>query len=362
MVSLQTFACGTKIIAGPGARWSLKDREAKRVFLVTDSFFSERGTALEIARSAGECQEIFDQVTPDPTAELIARGTARLKAFQPDLVVALGGGSPMDAAKAMVYFSGEPIPLAAIPTTSGSGAEVTDFAIITHNEVKHPLVSERLRPQIAILDSELLEELPRSLIADAGFDVLAHALEAVAGRNASPITDALARDAFCTAYSLLPASYGGEPSVRLPIHLAATMAAMAFSQAGLGICHALAHSLGGQFHVPHRRLNAILLPAVVACNGVAAGAAYTALARQAGLGGSAEAIALRNLKNGLIRLRRELRLPATLAEAGVAPRDLQRNLGTIVEAALADPCCKTNPVEPSRGLLEELLKEVAGHG
>ena len=127
-------------------------------------------------------------------------------------------------------------------------------------------------------------------------------------------------------------------------------------------CHALAHSLGGQFHVPHGRLNAILLPAVVACNGVAAGAAYTALARQAGLGGSAEAIALRNLKNGLIRLRRELRLPATLAEAGVAPRDLQRNLGTIVEAALADPCCKTNPVEPSRGLLEELLKEVAGHG
>ena len=362
MVSLQTFTCGTKIIAGPGARWSLKDREAKRVFLVTDSFFSEKGTALEIARSAGESQEIFDQVTPDPTAELIARGTARLKALLPDLVVALGGGSPMDAAKAMVYFSGESIPLAAIPTTSGSGAEVTDFAIVTHNEVKHPLGSERLRPQIAILDSELLEELPRSLIADAGFDVLAHALEAVAGRNASPITDALARDAFCTAYSLLPASYGGEPSVRLPIHLAATMAAMAFSQAGLGICHALAHSLGGQFHVPHGRLNAILLPATVACNGAVAGAAYTALARQAGLGGSAEAIALRNLKNGLIRLRRELHLPATLAEAGVSPRDLQRNLGTIVEAALADPCCKTNPVEPSRGLLEELLKEVAGRG
>lgn len=138
----------------------LKGPEAKRVFLVTDSFFSERGTALEIARSAGECQEIFDQVTPDPTAELIARGTARLKAFQPDLVVALGGGSPMDAAKAMVYFSGEPIPLAAIPTTSGSGAEVTDFAIVTHNEVKHPLVSERLRPQIAILDSELLRSCP----------------------------------------------------------------------------------------------------------------------------------------------------------------------------------------------------------
>ena len=356
MVALQTFACGTKIIAGPGARWSLKDQGAKRVFLVTDSFFSQKGTALEIAQAIGETYEIFDQVIPDPTAELVARGTARLKAFHPDLVVALGGGS------AMVYFCGEQIPLAAIPTTSGSGAEVTDFAIVTHNEVKHPLVSERLRPQWAILDSELLTELPRSLIADAGFDVLAHALEAVAGRNASPITDALARDAFRTAYSLLPASYGGDPSVRLAVHQAATMAAMAFSQAGLGICNALAHSLGGQFHVPHGRLNAILLPTVVSYNGVAAGAAYTALARQAGLGGSAEAIALRNLKNGLVRLRRELRLPATLAEAGVAPRDLQRNLGAIVEAALADPCGKTNPVEPTRGLLEEILKEVAGRG
>lgn len=247
---MQTFACGTKIIAGPGARWSLKDQGAKRVFLVTDSFFSEKGTALEIAQALGETYEIFDQVIPDPTAELVARGTARLKAFHPDLVVALGGGSPMDTAKAMVYFSGEQIPLAAIPTTSGSGAEVTDFAIVTHDEVKHPLVSERLRPQWAILDSELLAELPRSLIADAGFDVLAHALEAVAGRNASPITDALARDAFRTAYSLLPASYGGDPSVRLAIHQAATMAAMAFSQAGLGICHALAHSLGGPVSRP----------------------------------------------------------------------------------------------------------------
>lgn len=112
---LADLCLGTKIIAGPGARWSLKDQGAKRVFLVTDSFFSEKGTALEIAQALGETYEIFDQVIPDPTAELVARGTARLKAFHPDLVVALGGGSPMDTAKAMVYFSGEQIPLAAIP-------------------------------------------------------------------------------------------------------------------------------------------------------------------------------------------------------------------------------------------------------
>lgn len=310
---------------------------------------------------AAETYEIFDQVMPDPSVALAARGTARLKAFEPDLVVALGGGSPMDCAKAMVYFSGLDVPIAAIPTTSGSGAEVTDFAILTHEGIKHPLVSEKLRPRTAILDSDLLTKLPRSLIADAGFDILAHALEALAGKNAGTISNALALNAFRTAFSLLPASYGGDPTVRLEIHTASSMSAMAFSQAGLGICHALSHALGGQFHVPHGRLNAILLPAVVSFNGSHTLAPYAAAARAAGLGGSAESVALRNLKNGLIRLRRELGLPATLAQAGVKPGDLQRNMDYILKAALKDPCCATNPVEPTAGMLEELLREVAGH-
>lgn len=361
VVGLQSFFCRTKIVAGPGARQYLRELGAKRVFLVTDRFFSESGTASETARMASETFEIFDGVQPDPSAELVARGTARLRDFGPDLVVALGGGSPMDCAKAMVYFSGAEIPIAAIPTTSGSGSEVTDFAIITHNEVKHPLVSESLRPQVAILDSDLLEKLPRSLIADAGFDVLSHALEALAATGAGGITDALATESFRTALALLPASYGGDTTVRLRIHVAASMAAMAFSQAGLGICHALSHSLGGQFHVPHGRLNAILLPAVLSVNARAAGSQYAAAARAAGLGGSAETIALRNLKNALVRLRKELKLPATLSGAGVAPGDLKRNMASLVEAALADPCCKTNPVTPTAGMLEEVLWEVAGH-
>lgn len=358
---MQSFFCKTKIIAGPGARQALKELEARRVFLVTDRFFSENGTASETARMASETFEIFDGVQPDPSAELVVRGTARLKSFAPDLVIALGGGSPMDCAKAMVYFSGKEIPIVAIPTTSGSGSEVTDFAIITHNEVKHPLVSEALRPQVAILDSDLLEKLPRSLIADAGFDAISHALEALAGTGAGGITDALAMDAFRTVFSLLPASYGGDTTVRLQIHVAASMAAMAFSQAGLGICHALAHSLGGQFHVPHGRLNAVLLPSVLSANAPAAGHRYAAAARAAGLGGSADTIALRNLKNALVRLRKELKLPATLAEAGVNPQDLKRNMPSVIKAALVDPCCKTNPVAPTAGMLEELLWEVAGH-
>lgn len=357
-----TFSCGTKIISGAGARYALKDLGAKRIFLVTDRFFSENGTAAELCRKLGGEFTIFDQVLPDPSAELVARGTASLREFSPDLVIALGGGSPMDCAKAMVHFSETTAPLAAIPTTSGSGAEVTDFAIITTNGVKKPLVSESLRPKLAILDSELLENLPRSLIADSGFDVLSHALEAIAAKNAGCFTDALASRAFRIAYGKLPLSFGGNPTVRLEIHEAASMAAAAFSQAGLGICHALSHALGGQFHVPHGRLNAILLPAVISANAPAALSKYAALAREAGLPGTADTLAVRNLKNSLLRLRKELKLPATLAEAGIRSADIHRNMERILEAAYADPCCKTNPIEPTKGLLEEVIREVMGRG
>ncbi len=357
-----TFSCGTKIISGAGARYQLKELGAKRIFLVTDRFFSENGIAADLCRVLGGEFTVFDQVLPDPSAELVARGTASLRDFAPDLVIALGGGSPMDCAKAMVHFSGTSAPLAAIPTTSGSGAEVTDFAIITTDGVKKPLVQESLRPKLAILDSELLERLPKSLIADSGFDVLSHALEAIVGKNAGCITDSLASRAFRIAHGKLPISFGGNPTVRLEIHEAATMAAMAFSQAGLGICHALSHALGGQFHVPHGRLNAILLPAVITANAPAALAKYAALARDAGLPGTADTLAVRNLKNSLLRLRKELKLPGTLAEAGVRSADVERNMGRILDAALADPCCNTNPVAPTRGLLEEVVREVMGRG
>jgi len=266
----------------------------------------------------------------------------------------------MDCAKAMAYFSGLQARLVAIPTTSGSGSEVTDFSVLTHNGVKHPLVDKRIIPELAILDSDLLQQMPPSLIADAGFDVLSHALEAYVATGAGAITDALAADAFTAAYGLLPASFGGNTQVRLRLHTAATMAGMAFSQAGLGLGHAIAHSLGGFFHVPHGRLNAILLPAVIGCNAHAAGEKYARLARHAGLGGSADTIAVRNLKNGLVRLRRELNLPETLAQAGVEPGSVWRSAEEIVRATLADPCCRTNPMEVEAFQIRRILEEVTG--
>ena len=358
---MEKYSCKTMILSGAGAVSALGEMGGKRLFLVTDPFFMKNGMARKVAEAA-KCQqvEIFDKVQPDPTVELAAEGTARVREFQPDLLVALGGGSAMDCAKAMAFFAKGNYKLVAIPTTSGSGSEVTDFAILTHGKVKHPLVDPALRPDAAILDSALLEELPRGLVADSGFDVLAHAAEAYVAKDAGTITDLYARDAFSSAYASLPASYAGRKEVRLKVHMAATMAGMAFTQAGLGLCHAMSHSLGGMFHVPHGRLNAILLPAVISCNAHTAGKKYAELARAAGMGGSADTIAVRNLKNGLIRLRRELDLPETLAQAGVSPKAVWANVGSIVKSALEDPCCKTNPVAADDFLVRRILEAVTG--
>ena len=167
--------------------------------------------------------------------------------------------------------------------------------------------------------------------------------------------------AFITAFSLLPPSFRGDTGVRGQIHLASTMAGLAFTQSGLGLCHALSHSLGGIFHVPHGRLNAILLPEVVACNCAAAGR-YAKLAKQAGLGANSEIMGVRNLRNGLIRLRKELRLPATLQEAGIPPHQLRQHQKEIVQAALADPCMKTNPGKVDGVTVQRVLDAVSGRG
>ena len=360
---MEKFSLKTAIISGSGAIAALGEMHCGRVFLVTDPYFSKNGTARQVVDAAkADAWEIFDEISPDPSVELAAQGTSRLREFRPDTLIALGGGSAIDCAKAMAYFSKLPCTLVAIPTTSGSGSEVTDFAILTHDQVKHPLIDGRLQPDVAILDSELLQALPKSLIADGGFDVLSHAVESFCATDSSAFSDLYAREAFRCAYAALPASYAGRQEVRLRIHQAATMAGIAFSQAGLGLCHALSHALGGTFHIPHGRLNAILLPSVIGMNAGTAGRKYAELARCAGIGGSADTIAIRNLKNGLIRLRQELELPQTLSQAGLPPRQLWNRMEHIVQATLADPCCRTNPVKPDDFLVRRLLEEVSGRG
>jgi alcohol dehydrogenase class IV len=358
---VQNFICKTRIVTGENALDVLKTLGIRRLFLVTDPYFHKNGTAQRIAQLTGAAQlHIFSEVKPDPDVELVAQTTAALKEFDPDGVIALGGGSAMDCAKATVHFSGKQVTFVAIPTTSGSGSEVTDFAVVTHGSVKHPLVDSALRPDVAILDSSLLQSLPKSLIADTGFDVLCHALEAYTATDANTFSDALAKESFCIAYANLPASYCGHAHVRGTIHEAATMAGLAFTQAGLGLCHAMAHALGGLLHLPHGRLNAILLPAIISCNANACAGKYAKLARSAGIAGAADTVAVRNLRAGLERLRRELHMPQTLKEAGIDPRQVWHHTPEIVTAVLADPCCKTNPMPVEDFMVRRILEEVTG--
>ena len=333
----------------------------RRLFIVTDPYFYENGTAQHIAQLAqADAVEIFHQVVPDPSVVLAAQGTQAVLQFQPDTLLALGGGSAMDCGKAMAYFSRLPLRLIAVPTTSGSGSEVTNFAILTHDGVKHPLVDEALQPDIAILDGSLLTSLPKKLVAETGFDLICHALEAWAATGAGAVSDALTLEALRTALPLLPRSFAGDVSVRLVLHNAATMAGMAFASAGLGLCHAMAHAIGGEFHIPHGRLNAILLPAVMEVNGAAG--RYAALAKQLGFGSGSDTMASRNLKNALIRLRRQLELPEDLQQAGICPASLQQKKDSLIAATLADACCTTNPVQVDAAAVGRVLDMVAGHG
>lgn len=360
---MEKFHCKTKIITGSGAIAALNEMNIKKLFLVCDPFFRNNRTAQRILEAAGNPESrIFSDIVPDPPVEMAAKGALQVKQFAPDAVVALGGGSTIDAAKAMAFFSGIQAMLIAIPSTSGSGSEVTDFAILTHEGVKHPLVDEKIKPDIAILDSDLVASLPAALIADGGFDLISHALEAYVAANHSTLSDLLAEEAFRTAIGGLQASFHGDLDCRSALHTAATMAGVAFSQAGLGVCHAIAHSLGGEFHTPHGRLNAILLPAVIEHNAPVCAHRYAQLARAAGLSGGSDTIALRALKNALVRLRKALMLPETLAQAGIPTAEVEEKMEKLINAALKDPCCSTNPLRPGKDMIRSILTQVAGRG
>lgn len=351
---MQTFEYGTRLCFGREAMQGLRALGARRVLIVTDAFFEKQGIAARVGREFGaEAVRIFAQVQPDPPLTLVAEGIRVMREFQPDTVAALGGGSAIDCAKGMVAQDEGTVRLVALPTTSGTGSEVTSFSILSHNGVKYPLIDPRLRPSVAILDASLLDELPQTVIADAGMDVVAHCLEAVAARNASPFSDAFALYALRTVLEKLPASYRGERTVREAVHCAATMAGIAFDHAGLGICHALSHALGGQFHVAHGRLNGILLPHVLRFNAVSKPTLYANCAAYCGLSG------VRGLCFAVERLRRNLAMPSTLSLAGISADALRQAEDALCEAAAADPCTRSNPrpatVEDFRALLRAAL-------
>ncbi len=351
------FFCPTKIWSGEHALDILRSHPAKRVLLVTDSYFSKSGKAREIGDLLpGAEVRIFDEVRPDPDVELTAKGAAICEQFRPELLLALGGGSPMDCAKGIRLAALCTMEFIAIPTTSGSGSEVTSFSVLSKDGIKSPLVDPLLRPDGAILDAQLLRELPKHLIADTGMDLLAHCIEALAAAGRSAITDALAMGGVQVVFRDLAASYGGDLSVRGSIHEAAAMAGLAFDHAGLGLCHAMAHVLGGMTHLPHGRLCAMLLPHVMEANAVTSLTQYARLAQACGFGGATERLSFRNLLAAMNRLRISLGIPATLREAGAAVEDET----AMIRAVLSDPCCKTNPRTVDEAVIRSVWKAVRG--
>ena len=273
---MSEFSVKTKIVFEDGLA-SLTD-QIHKAFLVTDPFMVNSGKAAYVTdclEQAGRECRVFSDVSVDPDIDVVTAGVNSLVEFQPDTVICLGGGAAIDAAKAIVYFANKTgqageITFVAIPTTSGTGSEVSRFSVITDKEraIKYPLVDDSLVPDIALLDANLVTSAPPSVTADTGIDVLTHAIEAFVSTGANDFSDAAAEKAIKLVKRYLLKCYK-EPNdleARQGMHNASCLAGIAFSNAGLGLNHGMAHALGAHFHIPHGRANGILLPYVMSFN------------------------------------------------------------------------------------------------
>lgn len=353
---MERFTCDTRIAAGPGALTALEELRGQRLLIVTDSLHVSDGTVERAAAAAkAPVVEILDRVAPQPTAELVAAGRARIRAAQPDVILALGDGDVMDWAKAMHYFSGGERKLVTVPTVSGSGAEVMPRVVMRHGNQRKPVESPRLAPSLTILDGQLLEELLPGQAAEGGFAGLSLAVEGFTAARGGLFSQTMAAEAFSILYAALPLSFRGDKGMRQRIHTASAMAAVSACSSGQGLCRALAESLEARFPVSMGRLQAVLLPAVIECNGYTTSQTYTRLARAAGLPGGTE-----QLCRGLCRLRRDLKLPANLAQAGVERSRLWQETEGIVEDTLKNTACRDNPMQVEDFMVRRLLEKVAG--
>lgn len=361
---MERFKLKTAISFGADALAALEGLDGQRVMVVTDDFLSKSGLLDKVkARLLGCTVETFTGVVPDPPLEVVAKGAKALADFKPQAVVAFGGGSALDCAKAMVEYgkklgAPEHISFWAVPTTAGTGSEVTSFAVLTDSQkgVKYPLVDDDLLPHHAVLDPVFLAGVPPKVTADTGMDVLTHAAEAYVARGGNVYTDALAEKAFSLAWHSLPNAFGGNQEAKADMLLASDLAGMAFNAAGLGLSHSMAHALGGKFHVPHGRLNAMLLPHVIRFNAAHRPAAerYAALAKGCGLTPTARGLAF-----AIERLRGRLEQPGRLSECGVDPKEVKAKGDEIAAAALADLCAPSNPRPVTPQDIKAILRELA---
>mgnify|MGYP003096833590 FL=1 len=377
-----------------------------RAFIVTDPGMVSLGYVDKILyylrkRTEHVHCEIFSDVEPDPSIETVKRGAQMMDEFKPDVIIALGGGSAMDAAKGMWLFyehpdvdfnslrlrfldirkrafkfpkMGNKAQLVAIPTTSGTGSEVTSFAVISDkkNNMKYPLADYELTPNIAIIDPQFVMSLPKSATADTGLDVLTHALEAYVSVMASDYTDGLAMKAIQLVFKYLPRAYknGAEDAeAREKMHNASCMAGMAFTNAFLGLNHSIAHKIGGEYHVPHGRANAVLLPHVIKYNAsipskfvsfpkykkFIADEKYAEIAAFLGLPAKTTEEGVQSLINAVIDLMKEVNEPLSFSECGIDEETYMRNIPDIANKAFEDQCTTANPKLPLVKEIEQIM-------
>ena len=368
----------------------------KRAFIVTDKFLFDSGYSekvTSILENMGIDTEVFFDVEPDPSLNTVNKGVNIMNTFQPDVIIALGGGSPMDAAKIMwlmyehpeVKFEGlalrfmdirkrvykfpelgKKASMVAIPTTSGTGSEVTPFAVVTDNKtgIKYPIADYELTPNMAIIDPELVMSMPKSLTANSGIDALVHAIEAYVSVFASEYTNGLSLEAIRLIFKYLKRSYDNgaeDQKAREKIHQASTMAGMAFANAFLGICHSMAHKLGSAFHIPHGLANALLINEVIKYNSSdnpikqtafpqykypLAKSRYAKIADHLNLPGKNDEEKIENLINEIDKLKKDIGIPKSIEKAGVDKKDFYAKLDEMSENAFDDQCTSTNPRYP----------------
>ena len=401
-VNMQWFKVPNKIYFEAGSIAYLeKMPNISRAFIVTDESMVKFGYVDKILyhlrkRNEYVHSEIFSDVEPDPSFDTIKRGVAMMNEFKPDVIIALGGGSPIDAAKGMWLFYehpdadveglklkfmdirkrtykfpvlGEKAKMVAIPTTSGTGSEVTSFAVITDKTInkKYPLADYELTPDVAIIDPDLVMSLPQRITADTGMDVLTHAIEAYVSNMASDYTDGLAEKAVELVFKNLRQAYnhGDDKMAREKMHNASTIAGMAFTNAFLGINHSLAHKIGGEFHLPHGRINAILLPYVIRYNSskptkfvsfpkyeyFIADQKYADLSRRMNFPAYTNEEGVNSLIEEIKKLNADLGIPASFKEQGIDEQEFLAKVDMLADRAFEDQCTTANPRLP---LVEEL--------
>ena len=405
-VNMQWFKIPDKIYFEAGSiQYLEKMPEITRAFIVTDPGMVKLGYVDKILyhlrkREEYVHSEIFSDVESDPSFETVNRGVKMMNEFKPDVIIALGGGSAIDAAKGMWLFYEHPdadpegmklkfmdirkrtykfpklgikAKMVAIPTTSGTGSEVTSFAVISDKTInkKYPLADYELTPDVAIVDPDLVMSLPQSITADTGMDVLTHAIEAYVSNMASDYTDGLSEKAIELVFKNLREAYnnGTNKFAREKMHNASTIAGMAFTNAFLGINHSLAHKLGAEFHLPHGRLNAILLPYVIKYNAskptkfvsfpkyeyFIADQKYAEISRKMGFASSTVEEGVKSLIQEIQKLNKDLNIPASFKEAGISEEEYLDKVDMLADRAFEDQCTTANPRLPLVTELKEIL-------